>query len=117
MDVSGNHARPGTPLPQLLSGIKTLGDLFERMRENSTLETFRDMSFVATGVEAVIKPLTESDMELPQPMSVEMDAMPVQPRFSGLTKFKPEVPKVQSDRQTACSNPRMTSSAPEEHSQ
>ena len=115
MDVSGTPVRPGTPLPQLLNGIKTLGDLFERMRENSTLETFRDMSFVATGVDAVTKPLTEADMELPEPMSVEMDAMPVHPRFSGLTKFKSE--SRLSDQQTACSNPRTTLSAPEEHSQ
>jgi len=115
MDASGNPLkRPSTPLPQLLEGIKTLGDLFDRMRENSTLETFRDMSFVATGVEHETKPLTEADMEEPTPMSKEMDAMPVQPRFNGLFKFKSAPPP---SRQTAYNNPHTTSSAPEERSQ
>jgi hypothetical protein len=113
MDISGNPTkRPATPIPPLVEGIRTLGDLFDRMRENSTIETFRDMNFVATGVEAETKPLTESDMEEPVPMSQEMDAMPVQPRFNGLIKFKSEALP-----QTACSNPRTTSSAPQARSQ
>jgi hypothetical protein len=115
MDVSGNPLkRPATPIPQLLEGIKTLDDLFGRMRENSTLETYRDMAFVATGVEPETKPLTEADMEEPTPMSKEMDAMPVQPRFNGLFKFKSAPPP---SRQTSYSNPHTTLSAPEERSQ
>jgi len=111
MDISGTAVRPLTPLPPLMEGIKTLDDLFSRMRENSTFGSFRDMSFVATGVELETKPLTEADMEEPAPMSKEMDSMPVQPRFDGLFKFKSET------HQTAYSNPRTTLSAPEGRSQ
>jgi len=108
MDASGNPVkRPATPLPPLVSGIKTLDDLFALMGKNETLEDFKDMAFVATGTEAKV----DNELEPPEPMSRDLDAMPVQTRFSGLTRFKPEDPKVPLHHQTACNSPRTTSSA------
>jgi len=108
MDASGNPVkRPATPLPPLVSGIKTLDDLFALMGKNETLEDFKDMAFVATGVESKV----EDEIEAPEPMSRDLDTMPVQTRFSGLTRFKPEDPKVPLHHQTACNSPRRTSSA------
>ena len=118
MDVSGNPLkRPSTPMPALISGIKTLDDLFALMGKNETLETFKDLEFVATGKVTDTKPLLESEMELPEPMSVEMNALPIQPRFSGLSRFKPEVPDALLHHQTACNSPHRTSSEPEARSQ
>ena len=112
MDVSGNPVkRPATPIPPLVSGIKTLDDLFALMGKNETLEDFKDMTFVATGVESKV----EDEIEPPEPMSIEMDAMPVQTRFSGLTRFKDET--LPLHHQTACNSPRRTSSAQGERSQ
>lgn len=112
MDISGNPTkRPGTPIPPLVSGIKTLDDLFALMGKNETLEDFKDMAFVATGVESKV----EDEIEAPEPMSRDLDAMPVQPRFNGLIKFKSET--LPLHRQTACNSPHRTSSVQGERSQ
>ena len=64
MDVSGNPVkRPATPIPPLVSGIKTLDDLFALMGKNETLEDFKDMTFVATGVESKV----DNELEPPEP--------------------------------------------------
>jgi hypothetical protein len=91
MDISGNPVqppRPGTPLPKLVEGIKTIGDIFKRMESNTTLESFVDAGCAATGVGIETKPLLEAEMELPVPATREDNIMTLKQQFGSLAKFK-----------------------------
>lgn len=105
MDISGNTAppiRPGTPLPKLLESIKTIDDIFKRMEDNTTLESFVDAGRAATGVDIETKPLSEADMELPVPATREdflgetSNTMTLKHQFGALAKFK-DVPMTYSE--------------------
>ena len=91
MDISGNPVpptRPDTPLPKLVEGIRTIGDLFKRMESNTTLESFVDAGCAATGVGIETKPLLEADMDLPTPATREDNIMTLKQQFASLAKFK-----------------------------
>jgi hypothetical protein len=98
MDLSGNPppTRPPTPLPKLLEGVKTIDDIFKRMGNNTTLESFVDAGRAATGVVIETKPLEEKDMDLPTPATREDNNMTLKQQFASLAKFK-DVPMTYSE--------------------
>jgi hypothetical protein len=104
MDLSGNPppTRPPTPLPKLLEGVKTIDDIFKRMGNNTTLESFVDAGSAATGVTIETKPLEEKDMDIPTPatredfLSQTNNSMPLSQQFASLAKFK-DVPMTYSE--------------------
>lgn len=89
-DLSGN------PLPKLVEGIKTLGDIFKRMEGNTSLESFVEAGCAATGVVTETKPLEEKDMEIPAPATREDNNMTLKQQFASLAKFK-DVPMTYSE--------------------
>jgi hypothetical protein len=97
-DISGNPL----PLPKLVEGIKTLGDIFKRMEGNTSLESFVDAGCAATGVVTETKPLEEKDMEIPAPVTREdflsqtNNNMTLKQQFASLAKFK-DVPMTYSE--------------------
>ena len=105
MDLSGNPVppqRPLTPMPKLLESVRTIEDIFKRMEENTTLESFLDAGSAATGVVTAADPLTETEMNLPTPatredfLSQTSNNMPIGQQFAALTKFK-DVPMTYSE--------------------
>ena len=105
IDLSGTPVppqRPLTPMPKLLESVKTIDDIFKRMEENVTLESFVDAGCAATGVVTAANPLTETEMDLPTPatredfLSQTSNNMPVGQQFATLTKFK-DVPMTYSE--------------------
>ena len=95
-DLSGN------PLPKLVEGIKTLGDIFKRMEGNTSLESFVEAGCAATGVQTAADPMTEKDMEIPAPatredfLSQTNNNMTLKQQFASLAKFK-DVPMTYSE--------------------
>jgi hypothetical protein len=98
MDLSGNPppTRPPTPLPKLLEGVKTIDDIFKRMGNNTTFESFVEAGCAATGVVIETKPLEEKDMDLPTPATREDNNMTIKQQFASLAKFK-DVPMTYSE--------------------
>lgn len=97
-DVSGNPVPPTDPRPHpsplapLKEGIKTINDIFKRMEENTTFESFVEAGCAATGVDT---------MEPPQPATrqdflVEGNNMSLKAQFASLRKFK-DVPMTYSE--------------------
>ena len=97
-DISGNNLqlRPDTPMPKLLESVRTIDDIFKRMEENTTFESFVDAGCAATGVVAETKPLEEKDMDLPTPATREDNNMTLKQQFASLAKFK-DVPMTYSE--------------------
>jgi len=105
-DISGNplppRDDPAVKLLALIQGIKTIDDIFARMADNSTFESFVEAGCAATGVEVVRPPMTEAEMEAPVPatredfLSQTNNNMTLKQQFASLAKFK-DVPMTYSE--------------------